>query len=1191
MNETFASFDSIGGVKMKLFSISRVVNYSLLVLSFSAFIAAQDYRGKVQGSVTDENGAIILGAKVVLHNDATNVEATTVTNDDGRFKFDFVEPGTYSIIAEKDGFKKTIQQGFRVAIQGDLTVDLKLSIGDVAATVTVEDNPAAVNFTTSGTALTLDNTTIDQMPVRGRNPYNIITLDPSINGGENNNGENRPYHHAYANEVDAGGGTTRANEVQLNGTALTSSYKVAYTPSVDAVQEVTFSRSIVDAEQGFSAGGTIALNMKSGGSKYHGAAFYYKRDPRFNAFGDPTISGRVAGADESAFRGTNLSMVGGNIGGPIIKKKLFFFTSYEHWNDKRPITVLLNVPTALERAGNFSQSGVNVYNPFTSTSNSSTRTQFTGNLIPQALWDPVAVKLLGRLPLPNVPGQELNWQGSKVEQTKYWNASTRVDWNISEKLKTYFSYGQFRASPEEINPTDAALFPLNGSNRFGLNLSGDIVYTLSSNTVMNLRAGYFRLTDEYANSNILLGADGLRDLWGSNTFYSSVYTNDQVYYPAIDVRNNGGTTYRFGRPGREFWQHPEGYNGSVRLNTATGNHSFKYGGEYRVNKGKAARFEPLNFTFRSELTAIRQSPTGTENLATGSPWASFLIGALQNSSSARRVPVQEVVQKGYALYFQDDWRFTKNLTLNLGLRWEFEPGPVDAQNRLSQQLDLTVPNTAVAATPPPAFDSRVTAILGTLGQTPTYNGAWIFATPEERGAWKRKPTDFLPRLGFAYRIGEKSALRVGWARYIQPSGRIRDSLGDFVAAYTGYSTITNTLNPTFSTNPANTNIALLSNPFPTSGVGFNPVQEPTGQTSGIYTGLGNAVSFDEWDQKPPINDKFTVTYQREIWNKMVFSADYFLNYGTRLPQLIDLNATDPNYFYTHPRSEWNFSVTNPFRNYLTADVFPGTLRNSTTVAVSQLLRPFPMYQAITQTNTDLRKSKVQSLKFQLQQPAYKGLIFTVAYAYNNEQTKEAIDDLALYNREFTWYATDAPKHRFTNVITWDIPIGKGKMLLSNASKVVDYILGGWRLTDTTRYYSGRLLQFNGYNPLTGSPSSTRLAVSGNPVLPNPTNDRWFDTSVFSVVDQATQNQPRDFPLSFKGLVGPSTFQTDATLSKSFSIKEGMKIEARLEVYNVLNNINWDNPNLTFGNSNFGKVTAKRGAYVGREVQYGLRFVF
>lgn len=1174
-------------------TMNRILHAALIAvctLLMTVAIAAQDYRGTVHGTIADEVGAVIPGAKVVLRNDETKVETTIVSKDDGRFSFDFVEPGTYSIIAEKNGFKKTVQQAFRVAINGDITVDVKLSIGDVAATVTVEDNPAAISFNTSGTSLTLDNTTIDQMPVRGRNPYNIITLDPSINGGENANGENRPYHHAYANEMDAGGGTTRSNEVQLNGTALTSSYKVAYTPSVDAVKEVTFSRSIVDAEQGFSSGGTIALNMKSGTSNYRGAAYYYKRDPRFNAFGDPTIV-RTPGADEKDFRGTRLTMVGGNIGGPIIKKKLFFFSSYEHWDDNRPITVKLNVPTALERAGDFSQSGVAVYNPYTSTSNSSIRTQFAGNLIPQNLWDPVAVKLLALFPLPNVPGQTENWQGSKVEKTKYWNASTRIDWNINEKLKTYFSYGQFRASPQEANPTDAKLFPLNGSNRFGLNLSADVVYNLSDNTVMNFRAGYFRLTDEYANNSSLLGASGLSALWGSNTFYSSLYTTDQVYYPAIDVRSNGGTTYRFGRPGREFWQHPEGYNSSLRLNSVWGDHSLKYGGEYRVNKGKAARFEPLNFTFRSELTAISQSVSGSQLLTTGSPWASFLLGALQNSSSARLVPIQEVVGKGYAAYFQDDWKVNKDLTLNLGLRWEYEPGPVDAQNRLSQYLDLSVPNALVAATPPPAFDSRVTAILAGLGQTPRYNGAWIFANADNRNAWDRRPTDFLPRIGMAYRLSDKSSLRIGWARYIQPSSRIRDTLGDFVDAYTGYSTVTSTLNPIFTTSPATSWITTLANPFPTTGVGLNPVQQPTGQSLGIYTGLGNTVNFDEFDQKPPINDKITVVYQREIWNKMVFSADYFINLGSRLPQRIDLNAADPNYFYTHPRSEWNINVTNPFRNYLTAATFPGTLRNSTTVAISQLLRPFPMYQNIFQTNTDLRKSRVQSLKFQVQQPAYKGLIFTVAYAYNDERTKEAIDDLALYRQEFSWYPTDAAKHRITNVITWDIPIGKGKTFLSGASKTVDYILGGWRLTDTTRYYSGRLLQFSGYNPLTGSPSGDRLNVTGNPVIKGATNDRWFDASVFSLVDQTVQNQRRTHPLSFPGLVGPSTFQTDATLSKAFPVHEGMKLEFRLEVYNVLNNINWENPNVTFGNATFGKVTSKRSAYVGREVQYGFRFVF
>ena len=210
------------------------------------------------------------------------------------------------------------------------------------------------------------------------------------------------------------------------------------------------------------------------------------------------------------------------------------------------------------------------------------------------------------------------------------------------------------------------------------------------------------------------------------------------------------------------------------------------------------------------------------------------------------------------------------------------------------------------------------------------------------------------------------------------------------------------------------------------------------------------------------------------------------------------------------------------------------------------------------------------------------MIFTVAYAINDERTTEAFDDLDLYNGVFTSIPTDAARHRFTNAITWDIPVGRGRRFLSDAPAVVDYILGGWRLSNTTRYYSGRLLRFG---------FGTKLNVSGNPVIENATRDRWFDTSVFSAVNETTQLQVRKNPWTFPGLVGPSTFQTDATLSKNFRITESIRIEGRLEVYNVANNINWDNPNITFGNANFGKVIAKRGAYVGRVVQYGLRLVF
>ena len=270
---------------------------------------------------------------------------------------------------------------------------------------------------------------------------------------------------------------------------------------------------------------------------------------------------------------------------------------------------------------------------------------------------------------------------------------------------------------------------------------------------------------------------------------------------------------------------------------------------------------------------------------------------------------------------------------------------------------------------------------------------------------------------------------------------------------------------------------------------------------------------------------------------------------------------------------------------MTADKFPGALRNQTQISITNLLRPFPQYGAINQENTDLRRSRVQSLKIQIQQPYYKGMLFMFAYAINNEETKEAFDDLALYNRQFTWRPTDAARHRFTNTITWDIPVGKGKTFFGSASKAVDYILGGWKLTNLTRYYSGRLLQFTTSMVVTGSPKLEK------PVIGTCATCFWFNPAVFSAVNNTTQNQQRNNAYSFRGVIGPGTFQTDATLSKSFRIREKMKLEARLEVYNLTNTLNWDNPNMTLGNVNFGKVIAKRPGYVAREIQYGFRFVF
>src|SRR5262249_8475968 len=210
------------------------------LLVMSALARAQDYRGKAQGQVTDANNAALAGASVTLRNVGTGVEVTRQTNSEGRYIFDFVESGAYSIIVEANGFKKYEQRNITVQNRGDVTVDARLEIGGATEGITVHDSAVAVKFNSTSDVMTIGRELVEQLPIRGRNPYNITTLDPTINGGENANGENRPYHHAFADEFDAGGGTFRANDIQLDGVPLTTSYKTSYTPSIEAVQEVSF---------------------------------------------------------------------------------------------------------------------------------------------------------------------------------------------------------------------------------------------------------------------------------------------------------------------------------------------------------------------------------------------------------------------------------------------------------------------------------------------------------------------------------------------------------------------------------------------------------------------------------------------------------------------------------------------------------------------------------------------------------------------------------------------------------------------------------------------------------------------------------------------------------------------------------------------------------------------------------------
>ena len=493
---------------------------------------------------------------------------------------------------------------------------------------------------------------------------------------------------------------------------------------------------------------------------------------------------------------------------------------------------------------------------------------------------------------------------------------------------------------------------------------------------------------------------------------------------------------------------------------------------------------------------------------------------------------------------------------------------------------------------PPDMLPQATALMAAKGYNYIYNGAWQFATASDRNAWHSSWKNFMPRVGINDKLDDRSVLRFAYARFMMPTSSVRDTLGDFVTQYSGYAQTTTTL-------AVNNGAPLqtLANPFPAN----NPVIEPYAQAYGRYTNLGGTVSLDQYELRPQINDRFSVSYQRELWWKTIVDLNYFFNWGSRVPYSVDLNQMDPAFRY-ELKTQINNSVNNPFFGYLTPATFPGALRNNRTTTLSQLLKPYPQYTSIAQTNTaDGRHMKTHAWDLRVHRPFTNGVSVLVAYAFSRDRIQNWFDDTAQYEimktngaSGWSWEPANPtlPEHRVTSAITWQIPVGRNRALASDMPVLLDAVIGGWQLSTAARLYSGRPLLFNscGFTtttaPACGGPNYT---VDGNPTLSNPTNGRWFDTSMFHV--KSDVNTPRTAPVFFDGLNGPGATFVDMTLTKAFMLPRGTRLEARFEAYNVFNYLVWDDPDVNISSANFGKVTRKRTDGSGREVQIGLRFVF
>jgi hypothetical protein len=1122
-------------------------------------LPAQDTRARVQGVVTDTTGAVVVGASVRLINSNTGVQMTQTSDAAGHYVFDLVIPGDYSVQVELPGFRTFVQKNVLVQTRGDVTVNARLDVGNTLETVTVEAAPVAVQFNTSTMSVTVDTKMTNSLPIIHRNPFLLVELNPAV--VLRSSTEQNPFHHWAASQFDVGGNTNTKNDIVLDGSPSMVTQKSSYTPPMDAVQQVNLQQNAVDAEFGHSAGGVLSVEMKSGTNEFHGTGYYLGRNPVLNALAD-----RVTRKENL----TRQHVWGGTFGSPIKKNKIFNFVSYEAWRTINPLAVLNTLPTAAERAGDFSQS-LNtqgnirtIYDPWTTVVNGNTVTRqpFPGNVIPASRIDPTSKIIMADVWQPNRPGDGPthvnNFVTGYANRFRYWNLSDRVDYNISDKWRVFGRYNQFRTFTRSDDWTNgSAALPVDGSQRHALSFSGDAVYTLNATTVLNFRGAYNSINDSFGVPDRQLKASDLQKFWSGNPWYQS-YLQDlpQIYYPGITVNQGSGAS--LGKTG--YWyQVPDSFNVESKISKNIGRHYVKTGGEYRRDNTNAARPRPMSFVFNPALTADTFNNPNTA--LSGDGWATFLLGALDSSSSISSIPIQRPRNNFIGLFIQDDLKLNSRLTLNLGLRYEYFSPMKDPQYRLSRFLDLSSPIPELQGANAPQLPAAAVALRKA---PPTYNGAWIFTDSAHPGSWNSPKTLLMPRLGLAWRLNNETALRAGWARYIIPA-TLTDGLNILGSVpYPGFDATSTAVAPLLGVPQER-----LSNPYPG---GLVPV---AGKSFGRYTNLGGSATWYDQDFTPGVNDRFNISLQRSLPGRLVADVTFFMNLSHNLPYTYDLNQVDPRIGYQVGNAV-NQAVSNPFYNLLPAGKFPGQLRTQQNVAVSQLLRPYPQYAALTETLIGGAEDRYKALQISVQRAFSGGFSLILGYNYNRESGQEFYDEVDTYTKTLTWQPAQNPRQRLTGASIYELPFGRGRKYMTAVNSIVDGMLGGWSISGLFTYNAG--------TPLRLGPA----LVSGDPALSNPTSDRWFDTSKVKILPAFTR---RTSPVQYDDLLGPRFVNIDMTLAKDFPIKERLKFELRLEGYNVMNSFTGNNPVLNPNSPTFGRIVQQRPGTFGRQTQYSGRFIF
>jgi hypothetical protein len=1122
----------------------------IVVFSLSAnAIYAQDVRATITGTISDPSSAPVAGATITVTNIATNTPIVTESTESGNYVTPFLAPGKYSVTVERAGFKRFVRQDIVLESLDVARVNVRLEIGAASDSVTVSATASSLQTETATRGQTISEKMLEDIPTMGRNPFQLAWAAPGIV----KTGSFR-----YLRAFDIGGtsgfsvngGKNQENEVLLDGISdVQSSRQVIGVPTIDSVQEFKVLTNTYDAQYGRTGGGTITIVTRGGGNGFHGNAFEYLQNDKLNANQSELNS---AGTPKSP---NHINMFGFHAGGPVYipkvfdgRNRLFWSLSYEGERQRSADPGVATLPLDAWRKGDFTTllnaqaQQVVIYDPLT-TQVSGTRTPFTGNILPSSRISPIATKVFSFYPQPNSTGANAAHLNNYIYPSRWvgdMNAWVgRMDYQVNAKNSVFFRYSQnpytefrslvFVTDLSQTNPAEpTGNAPL---VRNGRNWTFDWTSVLTPHMTFDLRAGLNRWEETTGN---LFGANYDPTQLGFAQSLVSQFTRLQFPYFTLGTYQAVGSSRLL-----SFSPH-DTYTIQPNMNLVRGNHFLKFGFEARryndlnVNPGMASGL----YNFDKNWT---QAVVGKPDAVSGNEVASFLLGYPASASVDRNIDYA-FTHYYYDAFVQDDWKISRNLTVNLGLRWDYESPATERYDRMLIGLDLNAPS---------PIASQVQGL--------TLKGAAQFAGVggNGRGSFNPDKNNWGPRIGAAYVLRDKSVLRGGFGMYYLGQAE--------TGSNQGFSNTTNAVLSTDGLRPAVT----LTNAFALLPGG--QLLPPVGSSQGAASFLGQSVTTNYFDRPLPYSMQYSFDIQREIKGVLI-EVGYSGNQTRKLPVGIsNLNYVPANQLY-QPQAYYSTQVPNPM-----AGLIPNNASlNGATVTRQVTLTGFPQYSSVALNNMPIGKMRYDGFVSKVTKRFSNGLTFIASYTASKDLEQVTLlnpQDINLQDVTQTRLEkrvanqVDVPrKFNFSGV--YNLPFGRNQKFGASMPKYADYIVGGWEVNWNYSRYKGWVVQY---------PNAAQVQP-GTAKLDNPTMAQYFNTSLW--IDPATGKyvpaQPnftlRNFPTLFSNVRVPGYNNLDASVAKFFPITERARLQFRFEMVNATNHPWYSNiQSVDVTNAGFGRL--------------------